>query len=115
MKIPLFDLDIGEEEEAAVLGVLRSKWLSTGPQTKAFEKAFEAALQVTHAVAVANGTAALHLALLALTDIGPGDEVIVPSLTFAATANAARYVGATPIFADISGPDNLNIDPTSIE
>jgi bacteriocin-like protein len=115
MKVPLFDIDLGEEEETAVLEVLRSKWLSTGPRTAAFEKAFAAALGVPHAVAVANGTAALHLAMLALGGIGPGDEVIVPSLTFAATANAARYVGATAVFADIRGGDSLNIDPDAIE
>ena len=115
MKVPLFDIDIGEEEETAVLDVLRSKWLSTGPRTAAFEEAFAAALAVPHAVAVANGTAALHLAMLALGGIGPGDEVVVPSLTFAATANAARYVGAKPVFADIRGGDDLNIDPGAIE
>jgi dTDP-4-amino-4,6-dideoxygalactose transaminase len=115
MGVPLFDIDLGKEEEAAVLEVLRSKWLSTGPRTVAFEKAFAAALDVPHAVAVASGTAALHVAMLALGGIGPGDEVIVPSLTFAATANAARYVGATPVFADIRGGEDLNIDPDAIE
>jgi dTDP-4-amino-4,6-dideoxygalactose transaminase len=115
MKVPLFDIDFGEAEEHAVLEVLRSKWLSAGPRTVQFEEAFADALGAPHAVAVANGTAALHLAMLALGGIGPGDEVIVPSLTFAATANAARYLGATAVFADICGEDDLNIDPDAIE
>jgi dTDP-4-amino-4,6-dideoxygalactose transaminase len=115
MKVPLFDLDIGEEEERAVIEVLRSKWLSTGPRTAAFEEAFARALGVPHAVAVASGTAALHLAMVAIGCIKPGDEVIVPSLTFVATANAARYLGAIPVFVDISGLHDLNIDPDAIE
>lgn len=113
IKIPLFDLDVGEEEEAALIEVLRSKWISTGPRTAAFEAAFAEALGVPHAIAVANGTGALHLATLAC-GIGPGDEVIVPSLTFVATANAVRYVGAKPVFADILGEDDLTISPDSI-
>ena len=115
MKVPLFDIDLGEEEEAAVLEVLRSKWLSTGPKTAAFEQAFAEALGVPHAVAVANGTAALHLATVAVGNIAPGDEIIVPSLTFVATANAARYVGAKPVFVDIGGGEDLNIDPDAVE
>ncbi len=115
MKVPLFDIDLGEEEEAAVLDVLRSKWLSTGPKTAAFERAFAEALGVSHAVAVSNGTAALHLATLAAANIAPGDEIIVPSLTFVATANAARYVGAKPVFVDIGGGEDLNIDPDAVE
>jgi dTDP-4-amino-4,6-dideoxygalactose transaminase len=115
MKVPLFDIDLGEEERTAVLEVLESRWLSSGPRTAAFEDAFAAALGAPHAIAVANGTAALHLAMLAVGGIGPGDEVIVPSLTFVATANAVRYVGATPVFADISGDSDLNISPFAIE
>jgi dTDP-4-amino-4,6-dideoxygalactose transaminase len=99
-RIPLFDLDYGEEEESAVLRVLRSKWLTMGEVTQRFEGAFAEEIGVRHAVAVANGTVALHLACVA-TGIGPGDEVIVPALTFVATAAAVRYAGGVPVFADI--------------
>jgi dTDP-4-amino-4,6-dideoxygalactose transaminase len=112
--IPLFDLNYDHEEEEAVLATLRSRWVSTGPRTLEFERLFAEALGVRHAVAVANCTSALHLALLIL-GIQEGDEVIVPSLTFVATANAVRYVQATPVFCDIKGPDDLNIDPEQIE
>jgi dTDP-4-amino-4,6-dideoxygalactose transaminase len=112
--IPLFDLNYGPEEEQAVLEVLRSKWVSLGPRTEAFEREFAARLGVRQAVALANCTVALHLALLAL-GIGPGDEVICPSLTFVATANAIRYVGAVPVFADIVGYEDLTVDPEEID
>jgi dTDP-4-amino-4,6-dideoxygalactose transaminase len=112
--IPLFDLNYDHQEEEAVLATLRSRWVSTGPRTVEFERLFAEALGVRHAVAVANCTSALHLALLIL-GIHEGDEVIVPSLTFVATANAVRYVQATPVFCDIKGPDDLNIDPQHIE
>ncbi|MCU0580522.1 MAG: DegT/DnrJ/EryC1/StrS family aminotransferase, partial [Desulfobacterota bacterium] len=112
--IPLFDLNYGPEEEQAVLEVLRSKWVSLGPRTEAFEREFAARLGVRQAVALANCTVALHLALLAL-GIGPGDEVICPSLTFVATANAIRYVGAVPVFADIVGVEDLTVDPEEID
>jgi dTDP-4-amino-4,6-dideoxygalactose transaminase len=113
-RIPLFDLDIGVEEQQAVVEVLRSKWLTMGEVTRRFERAFAQFLNVPYCFAVCNGTAALHLALQAL-DIGPGDEVICPSLTFVASANAILYTGATPVFADIMGKHNLNISPASIE
>ncbi|AVM75587.1 DegT/DnrJ/EryC1/StrS family aminotransferase [Magnetospirillum gryphiswaldense] len=114
-KVPFADLRLGDEEKAAVLAVLESNWLTMGPKTAEFEAAFAAALACPDlgAVAVSNCTAGLHLALAAL-GIGPGDEVIVPSLTFVATANAARYVGAIPVFADIVSPDDWNIDPDDI-
>jgi dTDP-4-amino-4,6-dideoxygalactose transaminase len=112
-RIPLSDIDIGEEDEQAVLGVLHSKWLTMGSKTQELEKAFAQFLDAKHAIAVTNGTAALHLACLAM-GLGPGDEVIVPSLTFVATANAIRYTGATPIFAEIRNQEDLNIDPNSI-
>ena len=99
-KYPLSDIDLGREEEQAVLRVLRSRWLSTGPVTERFEKAFSEYLGGGHAIAVSNGTAALHLALAGL-GIKEGDEIILPSLTFVATANAVLYVGAKPVFADI--------------
>ena len=83
---------IDDEDIAAVTEVLRGDWLTTGPTVVAFEVAFADYVGSRYAVAVSNGTAALHLAMLA-ADVGPGDEVIVPSLTFAASANCARYVG----------------------
>jgi dTDP-4-amino-4,6-dideoxygalactose transaminase len=113
-KIPLFDLDYGPEEEQAVLDVLRSRWLTMGEVTQRFEAAFAEACGIKHAVAVANGTVALHLACLGV-DIGPGDEVIVPALTFVATAACVRYVGATPVFADVTSPDDLTLSPASVE
>jgi len=113
-RYPLSDIDLGKEEERGVLRVLRSKWLSTGPVTERFEKAFSEYLGGGYAIAVANGTAALHLALASL-GIREEDEVILPSMTFVATANAVLYVGAKPLFADIVGADDLNISPREIE
>jgi len=108
-RVPFFDLQLGEEEKLAVMAVLDSNWLTAGPRIAEFEAEFAQAIgsDVT-AVALSSATAALHLSLLAL-DIGPGDEVIVPSLTFVACANAIRYVGATPVFADIINEDEWNI------
>lgn len=113
-RIPLSDIDFGLEEKAAVQGVLDSGWLTMGGVTQEFERAMGEYLGVRHAIAVTNGTAALHLACMAV-GLGPGDEVILPSLTFVATANAVRYVGGIPVFADIVGEDNFNISPTAIE
>jgi len=113
-KVPLSDIDIGEDEIQAVAEVLRSRWLSMGPVTEEFERRFAEYVGVKYAFAVANCTAALHLASLAI-DLGPGDRAICPSLTFVATANAIRYVGAEPVFADITSVDNLNISPEDIE
>ncbi len=110
----LSDLDFDESETAAVLEVLDSKWLSMGPKTKEFETCFGQYADVPHALATSNCTTALHLALIGL-GIGRGDEVIVPSLTFAATANAVLYTGAKPVFADISALDNPLVDPGDIE
>jgi dTDP-4-amino-4,6-dideoxygalactose transaminase len=110
----LADIDLGEDEIRAVTDVLRSKWLSMGPVTAEFEQEFAAMVGVQHAFAVTNCTAALHLAHLAL-GVGPGDTVICPALTFVATANAIRYTGATPVFADVTGIANCNISPGSIE
>lgn len=112
-KIPLSDIDLGEEEIAEVTKVLKSKWLSMGPVTEQFEREFAKYLGVRHAFAVSNGTAALHIALKVL-GIGPGDEVIAPSLTFIATANAVLYVGARPVFADITSLEDFNISPEDI-
>jgi len=113
-KYPLSDIDLGNEEEREVLKVIRSRWLSTGPVTERFERAFSEYLGGGNAIAVSNGTAALHLALAGL-GIKEGDEVILPSLTFIATANAVLYAGAKPIFADIMGFDEFNISPQEIE
>lgn len=112
-RVPLADLDYGEEEEKAVLDVLRSRWLTMGSVTQAFEDAFAQQSGTRHAIAVSNATVALHLACVAL-GIGPGDEVIVPSLTFVATANAVLYTGANVRFADIVSPDDLTISPDAI-
>lgn len=113
-RYPLSDIDLGKEEEREVLKTLRSRWLSTGPVTEKFEKAFSEYLGGGDAIAVSSGTAALHLAL-ACFGLGEGDEVILPSLTFIATANAVLYVGAKPIFADIGGEEDLNVASEEIE
>ena len=113
-KVPLADLDFGEEEEAAVLKVLRSRWLTMGESTQEFENKFATFLGAKHAFALSNATEALHLACLAL-GIGVGDEVIIPSLTFVATANAVLYTGARVRFADILGVHDLTISPQDIE
>jgi dTDP-4-amino-4,6-dideoxygalactose transaminase len=113
-RVPLADIQFGLEEENAVTEVLRGGWLSMGSLTGQFEREFAAFVGARHAIAVTNATAALHLACLALR-VGPGDEVILPSLTFVATANAIRYTGATPVFADIESLDRLTISPAAIE
>jgi len=113
-RYPLSDIDLGKEEEQGILRVLRSRWLSTGPTTERFEEDFSEYLGGGDAVAVSSGTAALHLALACL-GLGEGDEVILPSLTFIATANAVLYVGANPVFADIMSEENLNISADEIE
>lgn len=114
-KVPFADVRLGDEEKAAAMAVLDSNWLTTGPKTQAFEAAFAEAMTRSglQAVALTNCTAALHLAVEAL-GIGPGDEVICPSLTFVATANAARYAGAEPVFADVCSEDEWNIDPEDV-
>lgn len=112
--IPLFDLNFGDEEEHAVIETLKSKWISMGPKCAELEKKFAELLGAKYACAVTNCTAALHLACVVL-GIGAGDEVICPSLSFVATANCIRYTGATPVFADIRGVDDLCIDVEQIE
>jgi dTDP-4-amino-4,6-dideoxygalactose transaminase len=101
-RVPLADVVVPEADIAAVADVYRSGWLSMGPETEAFEADFAAYTGADHAVAVTNGTAALHLICLA-AGLGPGDEVVVPSMTFVATVNAVAYTGATPVFADVAG------------
>lgn len=113
-RVPLADLDYGPDEEAAVLDVIRRRWLTMGAVTQEFEAAFARFTGAPYAFAVSNATEALHLACLAL-GIGSGDEVIVPSLTFVATANAVLYANGEVRFADITGPRDLNISPEAIE
>jgi len=103
---------IGKEDIENVVRVLNSDWLTTGPVVGEFEKAFAAFTDSANAVAVSNGTAALHAAMYAL-EIGPGDEVIVPAITFAATANCVVFQGGTPVFADVLG--SLLIDTKQVE
>jgi dTDP-4-amino-4,6-dideoxygalactose transaminase len=103
---------IGEEEIAAVTETLRSGWLTTGPRAALLEERAAAYLEAGHVLAVASGTAALHLALLAV-GVGPGDEVITSPITWPATANVIEHCGATPIFCDVREGD-LNIDPALI-
>jgi dTDP-4-amino-4,6-dideoxygalactose transaminase len=112
-QIPVFDLRLSEEHVLAVDETLRSGWLTMGPKTASFEQAFAEQLGAQHAVALSSCTAALHLAYLA-AGVGPGDEVIVPAITFVATAAAVRYCGATPVIADVIGPDDPGIDPEDV-
>jgi dTDP-4-amino-4,6-dideoxygalactose transaminase len=109
-ELPLFDLRLEEQDLNAVADTLRSGWLTLGPRTTAFEEAFAAHLGARHAIALSSCTAALHLAYLA-AGVGPGDEVIVPSFTFAATAAAVLYCGATPVFAEIASRERPSLDP----
>ena len=113
-KVPVFDLSVDENEVQAVAGVLRSKWISMGEATHQLETEFAQMHNTKHAVAVCNGTAALHLALKVL-GIQEGDEVICPSLTFVATSNSILYVGASPVFAEIASKRDLTISCEDIE
>ncbi|HEV2147365.1 MAG TPA: UDP-4-amino-4,6-dideoxy-N-acetyl-beta-L-altrosamine transaminase [Longimicrobiaceae bacterium] len=103
---------LDDEDVEAVVRALRSDWLTTGPLVPEFERAFAELVGAAEAVAVSNGTAALHAAMYAL-GIGPGDEVIVPAMTFAASSNCVVYQGGTPVFADVD-PGTLLIDPASV-
>ncbi len=107
-QVPLSDVLVDAAIDDAVTEAVRSGWWSMGPRVAEFEQMFAAFCGTEWAFAVTNGTAALHLALLAL-GCGPGDEVLVPSLTFVAAANTISHVGATPVFCDIQGPHDLNI------
>ncbi len=111
--LPYGRQSIDEADIAAVVDVLRSDWLTTGPKVEAFERAFAEVTGARHAVAVCNGTAALHACMHA-AKVGPEHEVIVPAMTFAASSNAAIYQGATPIFADVD-PATLLVDPADVE
>ncbi len=113
-KVPLSDIDLSREEIEALVGVLKTRWLTMGPLTKKFETAFAQFLGVKYAFAVANGTAALEIANQAI-GLKTGDEVICPSLSFVATANTILHTGATPIFADSTSLDDWTIAPADIK
>lgn len=111
--VPLADVVITEDEIDAVAGVYRSGWLTQGPLVRAFEEAMEVYTGAPHAIVVANCTAALHLMAVA-AGLAPGDEVIMPALTFVATANSVAYTGARPVFADIVSPTEPWLDPHAV-
>jgi dTDP-4-amino-4,6-dideoxygalactose transaminase len=111
--VPLADVAVPEDDIAAVADVYRSGWLSMGPETEALEREFAAYTGARHALAVANGTAALHLICLAAR-FGRGDEVVVPSMTFVATVNAVAYTRATPVFADVAGVTEPWLDADAV-
>jgi perosamine synthetase len=111
--IPVARPYLGAEEEQAVIDVLRSGWVTQGPRVAEFEEKFSQYIGCNYSVAVSSCTTALHLALL-VSDIGPGDEVICPSLSFIATANSIAYTGATPVFGDVDLA-TYNLDPTRLE
>ena len=112
-KTPLSDIDYGPEEVEAVERVLRSKWLSMGPEVEAFEAEFAAMQRTKNAIVVSSATAALHLSLLA-AGVGPGDEVIQPALNFVASANMTVACGARPVFADVISTSEPTIDAVQV-
>jgi dTDP-4-amino-4,6-dideoxygalactose transaminase len=113
-RVPLSNVVVDEVLADAVSEALRSGWWSMGGRVESFEQEFAEFCGSGNAIAVANGTAALHLALLAL-ECGPGDEVVLPSLNFVAAANAIAHTGAEPVFCDVVGSDDLNLDPADLE
>lgn len=113
-KIPLFNVNFDEREARAAFETIQSGWISTGPKNEQLEQMFVDMWKVGYAVSMTNCTSALHVCCL-VCGLGPGDEVLVPSLTFAASVNCIRYVGATPVFCDIVGSKHVNIDPKEIE
>ncbi len=113
-QIPLFNLNFDEREAQAAYDTIKSGWISTGPKCAELEQMFVDMFGVKYAVSMSNCTDALHLCNT-ICGFGPGDEVLCPSLTFAASANSIRYTGATPVFCDIVGPEHINIDPKDIE
>ena len=113
IEVPLFEPDLTEADKQAVRDVLDSGWITMGPKVAAFEERFASYVGASYAIAVNSCTAALHLANVAL-DLRPGDEVIVPSLTFAATANAVAMTGATAVFADVKNTDDWTLDPDDV-
>lgn len=113
-QIPLFNLNFDEREAKAAYDTIKSGWISTGPKNEELEKMFIEMWKANYAVSMTNCTAALHICCK-VCDLGPGDEVLCPSLTFAASVNCIRYVGATPVFCDIVGSEHINIDPQDME
>jgi dTDP-4-amino-4,6-dideoxygalactose transaminase len=113
-EVPLTEIHMSDEDVAAVMDVYASGWLTMGPRTKEFEAALAGFSGVPRAVAVSSGTAALHLACRA-AGVGPGDEVIVPALTFLATAHAPRYCGATVVLADATSEHDPNVSVADVE
>ena len=113
-QIPLFNLNFDEREAQAAYDTIKSGWISTGPKNTELEQMFIDMWKVKYAVSMSNCTDSLHVCCM-VCGFGPGDEVICPSFTFAASCNCIRYVGATPVFADIVGPRHINIDPKDIE
>ena len=113
-KIPLFNLNFDGKEAQAAYDTIQSGWISTGPKCAELEQMLIDMFHVDYAVSMSNCTDALHLCCL-VCGVSHGDEVICPSLTFAASANCIRYAGATPVFCDIVGPEHINIDPNEIE
>jgi len=114
IRIPVADAELGEPEVEAVAEVLRSRWLTAGAVCARFEEEFRKLCGGANVLAVTNCTAALHMAYLAL-DVRPGDEVLVPTLSFVATANAARLTGAVPVFVDCTSESDFNVDPVELE
>lgn len=112
-RVPLTDIVVTEQDVQTVIECLESGWLTMGPRTKTFEQALATFVGTPHAATVSSGTAALHLSCLA-AGIGEGDEVIVPAISFVASASAARYVGAEPVLCDVIGPAEFNIDPDDV-
>ena len=112
--VPLSDVLVDLAIERAAAEAIRSGWWSMGPRVAEFEERFAELCETKHSFAVATGTAALHLALLAV-GCGPGDEVLVPSLNFVAAANTITHVGATPVFCDVVGTDDFTVSPTDLE
>ena len=112
-RYPLSTLPMPEQDVEAVIECLEQGWLTMGPRTQAFEAALAHELAAQHVVCVSSGTAALHLSCLA-AGLGPGDEAIVPSMTFVATVAAARYCGAEPVFCDVLSPREPNLDPEEV-
>ena len=112
--VPLSDVEVDATHVEAVVETLESGWWSMVRRVGELEAAFGVIFGTSPNLAVANGTAALHLALLAV-GCGPGDEVVLPSLTFVAAANVVVHTGATPVFCDIRGERDLNLDPDDLE
>ena len=113
-EVPLVELEVTDSDVDSVLECLRSGWLTMGPRTQALEEAIAEMVGTEHAIVVSSGTAALHLACRAL-GLGPGDEAIVPALTFAASAHAPRYGGAEVVLCDSVSPLDPNLDPAAVE